>query len=237
MFKALYCKKKIMRRTLLLALMLVVAFTDSKSQALLKGSWMLGGSIAAENLEQTDGIIGGFVSTSAKLRSIAVQPQIAYFIANQVATGLRLYAGGETQTLIQTFQGTSRSFSTGYDARGIGGFIKIYQPLGSRFFFDLEIGGSYQVAPRSGRQFDPVTFEAFDARAYELYANPGISFFFNSRWVLQSYFASVYLRNVDATSSTLLPEAGSGYGLLFGPQALVFRLNYFFGKERNPAGR
>ena len=231
MFYAVYCSKKKMRYTGLLALLFVLTITDSKSQVLLKGSWMLGGSIAAENLEQPDGIIGGFVSTSTKLRSIAVQPQIAYFLANQVATGLRLYAGGETQTIIQTIQGTSQSFSIGYDALGIGGFIKIYQPLGSRFFFDLEIGGNYMVAPRSKRQFDPVTNEPFDARASELYANPGISFFFNSRWVLQSYFASVYLRNVDATYSTLLPETGSGYGLLFGPQAMVFRLNYFFGKE------
>lgn len=220
-----------MKNILSICFVLTFACNLTNAQLLNKGSWMLGGGISAENREfnQAGSPLG---LTYDKRSSIAAQPQIGYFIANQIALGVRLYAGTETlRTIGQPVFGQPQFLNTRYNSWGIGGFVKIYQPLGTRFFFDLEIGGSYQTAPNSGISSSLFTNLPTDAKAYEIYANPGISFFFNSKWVLQSYFASLYFVDSEFTRSTLLPDLGSGYGLLFGPQAMVFRLNYFFGKE------
>jgi hypothetical protein len=220
-----------MKYVSLLSLLFVLIYIDAHSQKLSQGTWMLGGGLAAENRERNNNNNFPGSGNYTTRASIAVQPQIAFFVANQVAAGIRMYAGMETLTSVYGFQGQPLTSNTRYNSWGVGGFAKIYHPLGSRFFFDLEIGANYQIAPGSSTQSNPTTNEPLDAKAYELYANPGISFFFNSKWVLQSYFASIYFMNVDASRSSLLPDVGSGYGLLFGPQAMVFRLNYFFGKE------
>lgn len=220
-----------MKYASLLSLLFVLMYTDANSQKLSQGTWMLGGGLAAENRERNDNNnFPGWGNNTTTRASIAAQPQIAFFVADQVAAGVRLYAGREISTSASQGQLPVAS-STRYDSWGVGGFAKIYHPLGARFFFDLEIGANYQIAPGSSTRNNAVTNEPLDAKAFELYANPGISFFFNSKWVLQSYFASIYFMNTDASRSSLMPDVDSGYGLLFGPQAMVFRLNYFFGKE------
>jgi hypothetical protein len=220
-----------MKYVSLLSLLFVLMYTDAHSQKLSQGSWMLGGGLAAENRERNNNNNFPGSSNYTTRASIAAQPQIAFFVANQVAAGVRLYAGREVLSNTISFQGQSISSNTSYNSWGVGGFAKIYHPLGNRFFFDLEIGANYQISPGSSTRNNAVTNEPLDAKAYELYANPGISFFLNSKWVLQSYFASIYFMNTDASRSSLMPDVDSGYGLLFGPQAMVFRLNYFFGKE------
>lgn len=220
-----------MKYVSLLSLLFVLMHTDAHSQKLSQGSWMLGGGLTAENRERNNNNNFPGSGNYTTRASIAAQPQIAFFVANQVAAGVRLYGGREVVTNTNSFQGQSISSNTSYNSWGVGGFAKIYHPLGNRFFFDLEIGANYQISPGSSTRNNAVTNEPLDAKAYEIYANPGISFFFNSKWVLQSYFASIYFMNTDASRSSLMPDVDSGYGLLFGPQAMVFRLNYFFGKE------
>jgi hypothetical protein len=221
-----------MKYASLLCFLLLLIYADANSQKLSQGSWMLGGGLTAENREIDNDNFPGWGNFINKRASIAAQPQIAFFIANQIAAGVRLYAGREILTTVTSYQGQpSFTNSTTYNSWGVGGFAKIYHPLGARFFFDLEIGANYQIVPGSSTRNNAVTNEPLDAKAFELYANPGISFFFNSKWVLQSYFASIYFMNTDASRSSLMPDVDSGYGLLFGPQAMVFRLNYFFGKE------
>ncbi len=210
-----------MKSILCFALLLTLSLNASTAQTLSKGSWTLGGGLLAEQREALEDF-GGLGLLLTKRNVLALFPQVSYFAKDNLAIGVRFLGGIERSRPAVDFLPPDIRFN-GFNAWGTGAFIKYYHPIGGRFYVDVEVGGNYRSVKNEG--------EANPAVAYEAFVNPGISFFFNSKWVLQGYFASAYYVKSDFSKSLLMPEMVTGYGINFGAATLAFRLNYFFGKE------
>lgn len=197
-----------------------VAFSQTE-----KGTLFVGGS-AGFSSQSGSNESGGTTVDDPKVVSGNFMPRVGYFVADDLAVGVRVgYSSTKTDDKANDTKNSSSSF-------GAGVFAKKYVSLGDRFFIfgmaDIGFGSS-----KSKIESGNTTTESDPTKTFGINISPGVEFFPCSQIGISASFGQLGF-NSESTSGdfggTDYKDKSSSFDLNLNSNTLNFGFHWYFGQ-------
>lgn len=205
-----------------------------------KGTILLGGGIGFSGLNNTQEFSANFspfISSELESYSVAVRPQIGWFLNESTLLGIGLVY--EHASLDQTFTDPlSVTFESSQTSNLVllNPYLIKYIELTDKLYFT----GSFNLLVGIGSNTAESDLEIeSDLLAFRLNVSPGLTYFFSDKWAVNAGIGQIFY---NRTQATLQEDGGSGdeprnvdntFGASFDFNTFTIGFQYFIPSGRN----